>query len=91
MTKPQTPQKTPTPTDTIDAPRSVDTTEREDGEPSDAPKLPHERDESVDMTHGAPSEKMRQAHADVVSGQKDTDARNTEARRLDPKNNPNAA
>ena len=43
------------------------------------------------MTHGEPSEKMRQAHADVASGQQDTDARNTEARRLDPKNNPKAA
>ena len=91
MTKPQTPEKTATPTDTIDAARSVDTTEREDGDAADAPKLPHERDESVDMTHGAPSEKMRQAHDDVVSGQKDTDARNTEARRLDPKNTPQAA
>ena len=89
MAKPQ--QKSTTPTATIDAPRSVDTTEREGRDPDDAPKLPHERDESVDMTHGEPSEKMRQAHADVASGQQDTDARNTEARRLDPKNNPKAA
>ncbi|WP_159910900.1 hypothetical protein [Pantoea sp. 18069] len=91
MAKPQTPEKSSTPTATIDTPRSVDTTEREDGDPSKAPKLPHERDESVDMTHGAPSEKMRQAHADIASGQQDTDARNTEARRLDPKNNPRAS
>lgn len=89
MSKPQAPAA-PTPTETIDAPRSVDTTQREDGDPADTPKLPHERDESVDMTHGEPSEKMRQAHADVASGQQDTDARNSEARRLDPKNNPKA-
>lgn len=89
--KPQTPGKSLPPTDTIDAARSVDTTAREDGDANESPKLPHERDESVDMTHGEPSEKMRQAHDDVVSGQKDTDARNSEARRLDPKNNPRAA
>ena len=77
---------------TIDSPRSVNTTDREkDDTAVETPKLPHERDESVDMTHGEPSEKMRQAHDDVVSGQKDTDARNHEARRLDPKNNPGAA
>jgi len=77
---------------TIDSPRSVNTTDREkDDTAVETPKLPHERDESVDMTHGEPSEKMRQAHDDVVSGQKDTDARNSEARRLDPKNNPAAA
>lgn len=77
---------------TIDSPRSVNTTDKEkDDTAVETPKLPHERDESVDMTDRAPNERMRQAHDDVVSGQKDTDARNTEARRLDPKNNPGAA
>ena len=77
---------------TIQTPRTVNTTDREkDDTAVETPKLPHERDESVDMTHGEPADRMRQAHDDVVSGQKDTDARNTEARRLDPKNNPRAA
>lgn len=36
------------------------------------PKLPHERDESVGMTDGAPSPKMRQAHQDLSRGLQDT-------------------
>lgn len=78
--------------ETIQSPRTVNTTDREkDDTAVETPKLPHERDESVDMTHGEPAERMRMAHDDIVTGQKDTDARNTEARRLDPKNNPAAA
>ena len=78
--------------ETIQSPRSVNTTDREkDDIAVETPKLPHERDESVDMTHGEPDAMVQQAHKDVVSGQKDTDARNSEARRLDPKNNPAAA
>ena len=34
--------------------------------------LPHERDESVGMTGGEPSEAVRQGHADVERGVKDT-------------------
>ena len=62
---------------------SVDTTKREAPGPStkgplkldaQAPKMPHERDESVDMTHGEPDAQMEQAYRDVKRGLKDTDA-----------------
>lgn len=38
------------------------------------PKLPHERDESVGMTDGAPSPVIEQAYRDVERGLVDTDA-----------------
>lgn len=38
------------------------------------PKLPHERDQSVDMTDGAPSAEMQQAYRDVERGLVNTDA-----------------
>ncbi|MNV98835.1 hypothetical protein D3C71_1941340 [compost metagenome] len=38
-----------------------------------APKLPHERDESVDMTHGKPDAQVEQAYRDVQRGLQDTD------------------
>lgn len=62
---------------------SVDTTQRQAPGPStkgplkldaQAPKMPHERDESVDMTHGEPDAQMEQAHRDVKRGLTDTDA-----------------
>ncbi|MDP3228723.1 MAG: hypothetical protein Q8N13_12195 [Acidovorax sp.] len=37
------------------------------------PKLPHERDESVDMTHGQPDAQIEQAYRDVKRGLQDTD------------------
>ncbi|KRD21983.1 hypothetical protein ASE39_06200 [Acidovorax sp. Root267] len=37
------------------------------------PLLPHERDESVDMTHGKPDVQMEQAYRDVKRGLLDTD------------------
>ena len=40
----------------------------------DLPKLPHERDESVDMTDGIPSAEMQQAYRDLERGLVDTDA-----------------
>jgi hypothetical protein len=40
--------------------------------PAQAP-LPHERDESKDMTGGIPSEPMRQAFRDLRRGLQDTD------------------
>ena len=40
---------------------------------SPRPALPHERDESSDMTGGEPSESMQQAHRDVARGLQDTD------------------
>ena len=39
----------------------------------EAPKLPHERDESVDMTHGEPDAQIQQAYRDVKRGLQDTD------------------
>ena len=38
------------------------------------PKLPHERDQSVDMTDGIPIPQMQQAYRDVERGLVDTDA-----------------
>ena len=43
-----------------------------------APKLPHERDESVGSTGGVPSPEMQQAYKDVKRGLQDT-SRGTEA------------
>ncbi len=37
-----------------------------------APKLPHERDESTDAMQGGPRERMRQAHDDLAAGRSDT-------------------
>lgn len=77
----------PTPAPTGPEP-SVDTTKRqapgpktqgpltEPGEPPNSqerPKLPHERDESVDMTHGKPDAQVEQAYRDVQRGLQDTD------------------
>jgi len=66
---------------------SVDTTKRQAPGPKtqgqlkagqsqgkeEKPKLPHERDESVDMTHGKPDVQMEQAYRDVKRGLLDTD------------------
>lgn len=63
---------------------SVDTTRRQAPAPSTqgplkvpdgegTPKLPHERDESVDMTHGEPDAQIEQAYRDVQRGLQDTD------------------
>lgn len=40
--------------------------------PPAAPKLPHERDESVGMTGGVPSATVQQAYRDVKRGLQDT-------------------
>jgi hypothetical protein len=45
--------------------------EKTPDEASDA-KLPHERDQSVDMTGGTPSRQVQQAHRDVSRGLQDT-------------------
>ncbi len=66
-------------------PRSVNTTQPENS--TTAPKLPHERDESVDMTHGEPSEAIRQAYTDIEHGLQDTDARDESGRPLDQESN----
>ncbi|PJI95396.1 hypothetical protein CLU85_0103 [Acidovorax sp. 69] len=66
---------------------SVDTTKRQAPGPNtqgplrvqqppataEKPKLPHERDESVDMTHGKPDVQIEQAYRDVQRGLQDTD------------------
>ena len=41
------------------------------------PRLPHERDESDDSQQGEPRDDMRQAFDDIMSGQQDTDLRET--------------
>lgn len=41
---------------------------------AEMPKLPHERDQSVNMTDGIPSADMQQAYRDVQRGLVDTDA-----------------
>ena len=55
---------------------TVDTTHRQNADLSDActlPKLPHEQDQSVDMTDGKPDEQLEQAYLDVQRGLQDTD------------------
>ncbi len=78
----------PTPGPTGPEPSSIDTTKRQAPgpdtpapvqadatapKPNETPKLPHERDESVDMTHGEPDAQMQQAYRDVKRGLQDTD------------------
>jgi hypothetical protein len=81
----QTPNQ-PAPASTGPEP-SVDTTKRQASGPigqglskagqppakEEKPKLPHERDESVDMTHGQPDAQVEQAYRDVQRGLQDTD------------------
>lgn len=38
----------------------------------DSPKMPHERDQSVEMTGGIQSKKVQQAAKDIQNGLKDT-------------------
>lgn len=47
-----------------------------------AAKLPHERDQSVNMTDQAPSADMQQAHQDLKKGLVDTDARGADGKPL---------
>lgn len=44
-------------------------------DPDAASKLPHERDQSLDMTDDTPDAVMEQAHQDLKKGLVDTDAR----------------
>ena len=77
MPTPATPTTPPQP---VSEP-SVDTTQKEapgpeaDPAPVKAtlPKLPHERDQSIDMTPATPSPEGRQAHRDLARGLQDTD------------------
>lgn len=79
--------RTATPNDAADRPasaaptaRSVDTTQKTEPAAPQAqaagdalPKLPHERDQSVDMTGGQPDAEVQQAYRDVSRGLQDTD------------------
>ena len=77
------------PKQTLPAERSVNTTlpssrksiaNKPNTPTTDKPKLPHERDQSVDMTDGTPDKEVQQAYEDVKQGQQDTD-RGAEAQR----------
>lgn len=41
-------------------------------QPPDAPRLPHERDESVGMTNPRPNPRIKQGHDDMARGVQDT-------------------
>lgn len=71
------PKTPPTPEPQIDT-----TTAQNPGDPSAAAKLPHERDQSVNMTDQAPSPEMQQAHRDLKKGLVDTDARGADGQPL---------
>lgn len=45
-------------------------------------KLPHERDQSVNMTDHQPDPQMQQAHRDLKKGLVDTDARGADGKPL---------
>jgi hypothetical protein len=72
------------PTNTPNAPQAaIDTqTPQHPGDASNAAKLPHERDQSVNMTDATPSPEMQQAHRDVQKGLVDTDARGADGKPL---------
>lgn len=77
---PNAPDPSPeTPAPPVSEP-SIDTTKRQAPGPQtpgpvkvEAPKLPHERDQSVDMTQDTPHPEMKQAYNDLQRGLKDTD------------------
>ncbi len=49
-------------------------------DPGSTAKLPHERDQSIDMTGGAKSPEITQAFKDLERGLRDTDARAPDGR-----------
>lgn len=61
------------------------TTKQKPSDPGNAAKLPHERDQSVNMTDGEPSPEMKQAHKDIERGLVDTDARGSDGKPLGSK------
>lgn len=72
----------PAPSPPAPAPR-IDTTQaQKPSDSSNAAKLPHERDQSVNMTDQAPSPEMQQAHRDLQKGLVDTDARGPDGKPL---------
>ena len=65
--QPKAPQGTPAET-------TINTTRKQQpSDPGAAAKLPHERDQSVDMTQDTPHPEMKQAYSDLQRGLKDTD------------------
>jgi hypothetical protein len=49
------------------------------------PRLPHERDEKAGEAVAPPRDKIKQAHDDLASGQRDTDCRNSAVEIVKPK------
>ncbi|WP_284337922.1 hypothetical protein [Comamonas sp. NoAH] len=71
------------PPQSINPETQIDTTRRQTpGDPGASGKLPHERDQSVNMTDQTPSPDMQQAHRDLKKGLVDTDARGTDGKPL---------
>jgi len=50
-----------------------------------SPRLPHERDQSVDSPASEPRPIIRQAHDDLAAGLQDTDCRNSAAETIKKK------
>lgn len=74
---PQDQPHTPSPEPQIDT-----TKPQTPADPGVASKLPHERDESINMTDQTPSTDMQQAHQDLQRGLVDTDARGADGKPL---------
>lgn len=65
---------------------AINTTRKQvPSDPGAAAKLPHERDQSVDMTDGKVPPEMKQAHQDLKRGLKDADARGADGKPLGSK------
>ena len=59
--------------------RSVGTRARLATDEPSSPRLPHERDESVDSQAGGPRPIIQRAYDDLAAGLQDTDCRNSAA------------
>ncbi len=75
MTQPTPPPPTHTPEVRV----NTNKPSRKD-DPDSKAKLPHERDQSVNMTDGQASPQVEQAYKDVKRGLRDTDARASDGR-----------
>ncbi len=64
----------------------VDTAQKQKpGDPENQAKLPHERDQSINMTDQKADPQMQQAHKDLARGLEDTDARGADGTPLGSK------
>ena len=72
---PQTPAAAPAASVNTQAPQTAADT-------SAQAKLPHERDQSINMTDAQPCAHMQQAHQDLQRGLVDTDARGADGKPL---------